>query len=248
MMKLTVIGCGDAWGSAGRHHACFRLDAAGQVLTLDFGASSIVGWHRLGMDPAAIDVIVISHLHGDHFGGLPFLLMNAQYHARREKPLLIIGPPDTRRRLEQAMDVFYPGVAGRGWRFDWRVDELEPGGSLEWSGLRLSSTPVRHGREIAATALRVDDGKSVFAYSGDTSWTDDLVSIADGADLFVVECYSPDADIVGHINWPVLRNNLPRLKARRIAVTHMSAAMRARSDEVIAAGAIPLDDGMEFDF
>ncbi len=247
-MKLTVIGCGDAWGSAGRHHACFRLDAAGLVLTLDFGASSIVGWHRLGMDPAAIDAVVISHLHGDHFGGLPFLLMNAQYHSTRDKPLLIVGPPGLRQALDRAIEVFYPGVARRGWRFDWRVHELEPGGSLALNGVSLSSASVLHGRDMAATALRVDDGKRVFAYSGDTAWTDDLIGISDRADLFVVDCYSADADIVGHLNWPVLRDNLSRLKARRIAVTHMSAAMRARSAEVVAAGVTPLDDGMEIEF
>jgi len=247
-MKLTVIGCGDAWGSAGRHHACFRLDAAGLVLVLDFGASSIVGWHKLGLDPAVIDAVLISHLHGDHFGGLPFLLMNAQFHAKREKPLLIVGPPGLKSRLDQAMEIFYPGVARRGWRFEWRVEELEPGHCLDIKGLGVSSARVPHGHELAATALRVDDGTSVFAYSGDTGWTDDLVSIADGADLFVVECYSPDADVVGHLNWPTLRANLPRLRARRIAITHMSAAMRARSDEIAAAGATPLDDGMEIVF
>ena len=107
-MRLTVVGCGDAFGSGGRSNTCYRLETGGITATLDFGASAPVGLHKLGLSAADIDLIFLSHLHGDHFGGLPFLLLDGQFVDRRAKPLLIVGPPGTRARLDAAMEVLFP--------------------------------------------------------------------------------------------------------------------------------------------
>ena len=112
-MKFTGVGCGDAGGSDGRCHTCFRLDAGESVLAVDFGAAAIVGWHKLGFSTNDIDAVVITHLHGDHFGGVPFLLLNAEFEANRTRPLAILGPPGIRRAIDAALDVFYPGVRER---------------------------------------------------------------------------------------------------------------------------------------
>src|SRR5487761_2726812 len=98
-MKLTIVGCGDASGSGGRFNTCFRPETAKRTLVVDFGASALPALKAQALDPNRIDAIVLSHLHGDHFGGLPFLLIDGQLLARREKPLLIAGPPGTRARL-----------------------------------------------------------------------------------------------------------------------------------------------------
>src|ERR1700754_841738 len=98
-MKLTIVGSGDAFGSGGRFNACFMVEAGERTVLLDFGASSLVALRAQNIDPNRIDAIVLSHLHGDHFGGLPFLLLDYQLLARRETPLLIVGPPGTRPRL-----------------------------------------------------------------------------------------------------------------------------------------------------
>lgn len=247
-MKLTIVGCGDAWGGAGRSHACFRLDDAGMTMLFDFGASAIVAWHRLGFSTNEIDAIAISHLHGDHFGGLPFLLLNAEFEARRIKPLLIVGPPGTRQRILDAVEVYYPGINERGWRFDLRIEELSPGSSLDVLDGRLTSFRVAHGQHVVATALRLERRGKVFAYSGDTEWTDALIDVSRDADYFVTECFSVEREVVGHLNWPTLRASLPRLTARRIAVTHMSAEARGRANEFAAAGLEVLDDGQVIEF
>jgi ribonuclease BN (tRNA processing enzyme) len=247
-MKLTVVGCGDAWGSGGRGHTCFRLDSDGRVFVVDFGASAIVGWHKLGYSTNEIDAIVISHLHGDHFGGLPFLLLNAQYDAGRKRPLSIIGPPGTRDRLDRAIDVFYAGAAAGRWRFEWTVEEVTPGRSTEIFDARVSTVAVEHGEQIDATGIRLEHGGKTFAYSGDTEWTDALISLSDRADFFVVECFSPAKEIVGHLNWPRLRDELPRFRAKRVALTHMNAAMRDLHAEARQAGLEVLDDGDVIEF
>jgi ribonuclease BN (tRNA processing enzyme) len=77
-MRLTIIGSGDAFGSGGRFNTCFFLETAKGKLLVDCGASSLVALKAQGLDPNEVDGIVLSHLHGDHFGALPFLLMDAQ--------------------------------------------------------------------------------------------------------------------------------------------------------------------------
>ena len=78
-MRLTIVGSGDAFGSGGRFNTCFWLETAKGTLLVDCGASSLVALKARGLDHARIDGIILSHLHGDHFGGLPFLLLDAQF-------------------------------------------------------------------------------------------------------------------------------------------------------------------------
>ena len=101
--------------------------------------------------------------------------------------------------------------------------------------------------DLSSTGVRLSGGGKTFAYSGDTEWTPTLETLADGADLFIVECYSGSRVIPGHLNWPKLRESLPRLAARRIALTHMGAAARRRAAEYEAAGLTVLDDGLVID-
>jgi ribonuclease BN (tRNA processing enzyme) len=87
----------------------------------------------------------------------------------------------------------------------------------------------------------------VLAYSGDTEWTDALIPIADGADLFIIECYDHARFVTGHITWSLLKTRLPDLRARRIMITHMNPSMLERSDEARQAGLLVAEDGLVVD-
>jgi ribonuclease BN (tRNA processing enzyme) len=221
-MKVTIVGCGDAFGSGGRSHSCFRLDAAGRTLLVDFGASAIVAWNKAGFATSDIDAVVVSHLHGDHFGGLPFLLLQCQFVERRRKPITLLGPPGLGARLDMALEVFFPGARAMHWTFDWSVVEIAPGHPVDIAGFALLTLKVDHPAGAPSTGIRVSNAGKIFAYSGDTAWTEALVDLADGADLFVIECYSAERPIPGHIDWPTLDAHRARLNARRLMLTHMS--------------------------
>jgi phosphoribosyl 1,2-cyclic phosphodiesterase len=182
-MRLTIVGSGDAFGSGGRSNTCFWLETNKGVVVVDFGASALPALKKLQLDPNAIDAIVLSHLHGDHFGGLPFLLLDAQFLSRRAKPLLIAGPPGTKARLVAAMDVFFPKSTGSKLKFEWRVQEIAVGVETDVLGHSLVTAEVIHQSGAPSTALRLSDGCTIFAYSGDTEWTDAVLPIARGADL-----------------------------------------------------------------
>jgi ribonuclease BN (tRNA processing enzyme) len=246
-MKLTIVGSGDAFGSGGRFNTCFKVETADRTILIDFGASSLVALKAQNIDPNAIDGILISHLHGDHFGGLPFLLLDAQFLSRRTRPLVIAGPPGSRARIDALMEVFFPRSTGTKWRFAWNVVELAPGPTHEWLGFKVTTAEVVHPSGAPSTALRFDDGHSVLAYSGDTEWTDALIPIADGADLFITECYEHDREVAGHLSWNILKTRLPDLRARRIVITHMNPSMLARINEVTGLGLLIAKDGLALD-
>jgi ribonuclease BN (tRNA processing enzyme) len=247
-MRLTVIGCGDAFGSGGRFNTCFMVDAGPRRVLLDCGASSPVALKARGIDLNSIDGIILSHLHGDHFGALPFLLLDWQFHARRERPLTIAGPPGTRQRLDAACEVFFPRSSANKWRFPLEVEEITPGVPDETLGFAIRTAEVIHQSGAPSTAVRLAADGQVLSYSGDTEWTDALIPIADGADLFVIECYDSSRELTGHMNFATLRRKRAGLRARRIMLTHMNPTMLARAEEALAEGLLVAEDGLVVDF
>jgi ribonuclease BN (tRNA processing enzyme) len=246
-MRVTIIGCGDAFGSGGRFNTCFMVETGQATLLVDCGASTPVALNARGIDHCKIDGIILSHLHGDHFGGLPFLLLDAQFFNRRDRPLLIAGPPGTQARLAALLEVSFPGATANAWRFSWNVMEIEVGRPTDVLGHAVTTTEVMHYSGAPSTAVRLSDGQKLFAYSGDTEWAEPLVSVADGADLMIIECYAYAGRISGHISWDILKPRIADLKARRIMVTHMNPSMLARLDEVKATGIEIAEDGKVID-
>jgi ribonuclease BN (tRNA processing enzyme) len=246
-MRLTIIGSGDAFGSGGRHNTCFHLATEGRTVLIDCGASAPVGLRARNIDPNSIDAIILSHLHGDHFGGIPFLLLDGQYLSRRERPLLFAGPPGTTERINAALEVFYPNSTKTKYRFPWAVTEIPVGEPTDILGLNVLSAEVIHSSGAPSTALRVSDGNKTLTYSGDTQWTEALLPISAGADLFVCECYEYERELTGHMNWKTLQRRLPDFTARRIMVTHMNGTMLARLDEARTAGVLIAEDGLVLD-
>src|SRR5574340_265135 len=108
-IRIRFLGTGDNFGSGGRFQACVHVDIGENRFLIDCGASSLIAMKRAGISTAAIDAILVSHLHGDHFGGIPFFILDAHLISRRISPLVIAGPPGLTRRMEEAMEVFYPG-------------------------------------------------------------------------------------------------------------------------------------------
>ncbi|MFS8036894.1 MBL fold metallo-hydrolase [Xanthobacter sp. AM11] len=246
-MRLKVVGCGDAFGSGGRGNSCYRVCAHGLTVTLDFGASAPVAFNRLGLSAADIDIIFLSHLHGDHFAGIPFLLLDGQFVHRRGKPLRIVGPPGTRARLEAAMEALFPHMGSNAWRFEWTVEEVEPGSTTRHGPFTLTTAQVVHSSGAPSTALRLADGSRTLAFSGDTEWTPALVPIARDADLFICESFMFEGAPVGHLAYRTIADHRAELGARRILLTHMGEEMWARRGEVDTTHFIVAEDGLELD-
>lgn len=241
-MNVTVVGCGDAFGSGGRFQTCIALGSERPHTLIDCGATSLVALRSQHIDPHAIETVLISHLHADHFGGLPFLILDGQFR-RRTSDLTVVGPPGTGERLAQAMEVCYPGSSTVRRRF--AVVVVEHADRTPWQTERFTATPfeVRHASGAPAYALRVEDtdGETV-TYSGDTEWTDALVDASAGADLFLCEGYAP-APVRWHLDLATLAQQRDRLSCRRLVLTHLSPTALAAD----LSGWEVARDGLSFD-
>jgi ribonuclease BN (tRNA processing enzyme) len=227
-VDVRFVGSGDAFGSGGRAQTCIRLASGGQVLLVDCGATSLAALKAQGLDPGAVAAVAVSHLHGDHFGGLPFLILDGQF-SRRSAPLLVAGPPGTRARLAGAMEALFPGSSQVQRRFPVEVTELATDGTpAALAGAVVRGWQVEHACGAPPLALRVELAGVSFGYSGDTQWTPALAEAARDADLFAVEAYTFDRPVRYHLDYQTLRAHVGELRADRIVLTHMSAAMLAR--------------------
>jgi ribonuclease BN (tRNA processing enzyme) len=164
---------------------------AGSPVLLDCGATSLVGLKRLGLEPNDLAAVFVSHLHGDHFGGLPFLILDGQFRHRTE-PLVVAGPAGLRQRLAAAMEVLFPGSSTVRRKFEVKVVELMPGRTESVAGIEVLAREVRHPSGAPPLALRLDVDGAVLAYTGDTAWTGAIAQTAAGAQLLVAEAYHFD--------------------------------------------------------
>lgn len=233
-MTITVrfVGSGDSFGSGGRFQACILVDGPGCRFALDFGASSLIALAQQGIEHNTIDAVLLTHFHGDHAAGVPFLLVDAMLAARRTRPLTIAGPRELRARMDVIREALFPGslVMTPKFAVDWV--EMEPGRPHRVLDLLVTPEPARHTRETNPTALRVQVGDKVIAYTGDTEWTDDVARAARDSDLLIAESYFYDKLVKWHLNYPDIVAHASRVGARRLILTHMSREMLARADRV----------------
>ncbi|WKA29242.1 MBL fold metallo-hydrolase [Bradyrhizobium roseum] len=231
-MQLRFVGCGDAFGSGGRFNTCFHVTGNHVNFLIDCGASSLPALKRLGIARESIDLVLITHFHGDHFGGLPFLLLDAQF-TRRARPLVIAGPQGIETKLAALMETLFEHSSKTKPRFDLSVVALEPEHSRIFGEVKVTPYPVVHGESGGPfLAYRIEAEGRVITYSADTEWTDTLIPAARGADLFIAEAYYYDKIVKNHLSLKTLEARLPEINAKRLVLTHMSEDMLARVGEL----------------
>ena len=230
-MRLTFLGSGDAFSGGGRFQACLLLEGGDDAMLLDCGATTLVALKRAGIDPAAIGYVALSHLHGDHFAGLPWLILDGQF-SKRTKPLEVAGPITTGERVEQTFEALYPGAAEADRAFPTDFLDLPERTPSEFGPARITAFEVAHSSGAQSYALRVEYADKVIAYSGDTEWTDVLTEVTRDTDLFVCECNFFERKGPGHMDYRTLVEKRPQLGCDRIVLTHMSEEMLGHLGEV----------------
>jgi ribonuclease BN (tRNA processing enzyme) len=231
--ELTVqfLGSGDAFGSGARFQTCILIESGGEAFLVDCGASSLIAMRRWGVAPSTVDSIVISHLHGDHFGGIPFFILDAQYVSKRKSPLLIAGPPGVEQRVRDAMEVLFPGSSQSERPFETRFLELQEAQPARIEPHIVTPYQAVHESGAPSYSLRVEVDGRVISYSGDTEWTESLVEVAAGADLFICESSAFEKKIKYHLDYRTLHARRSKFDCKRMVVTHMGEEMLGRVDE-----------------
>lgn len=246
-MRLTLIGCGDAFGAGGRLQTSFHVRSATSTFLIDCGASTLIGMRRLGLDPNEIDAVFVTHLHGDHFGGLPWMLIDGQYVSNRTRPLIVTGPRGIEARYLTAAEALYPGITTNDPGFNLVFHDYEEQKALDVGGVRVTPFEVKHPSGAPPYALRFALEGKVIAFTGDTGWVDVLCEVGQGADLFISECFQYDVVLPIHLDYATIDANYQRLGAKRVLLTHMGEAMLSATGNVDRSRYLIAQDGMTLD-
>jgi ribonuclease BN (tRNA processing enzyme) len=244
-MRIKFLGSGDAFGSGGRLNTCFLVDRGEASFLIDCGASAMISIRRFSVDPNQVGTIVLSHLHADHFGGLPFFILDAQLVSRRTRPLFIVGPKGLGGRLDSLMEAHFPGSSSVERKFPIELIELLPEVPVEVGspGASVTAYTALHPSGTPSLVLRIECDGKIITYSGDTEWVDALVTAGRNADLLIAEAYWYDRKVRFHLDYATLREKLPLIGAKRLILTHMSPDMLGRVSELSDCEAA--SDGLE---
>jgi ribonuclease BN (tRNA processing enzyme) len=232
-VKIAFLGTADAFASGGRTQAGYVLQAGGRTFLLEAGPGILGALKREKLAPEALDFVLVSHLHGDHFAGLPFLFLEYVYETPRRRPLVIAGPRGLEQRTRKLARAMYPTLkpdrVGRVARFTI----LKPNRTVRLGNARVSAIRSPHTPRDVSLSLKLALGGKTVVFSGDTGWNEELVAFSRGADLMICECtyYAPQRDSE-HIDYRMLRRNRERLKVGRLVLSHLGREVLNHAGEI----------------
>ena len=225
MSEVVFIGTSDAFGAGGRRQSAVFVRGERGGMLLDCGATTNTGLAQLEIARDEIDVILVSHFHGDHFGGIPGFLYAALYADHRRHPLEIVGPPEIEKRVRTLASAMGHHLGNREWTFPIRFREIRPDESLEAGPAALRAFATAHQLEAHPQGYQVRLGRESIAYSGDTGWFDALPRAVAGSGLFICECTLECAGLDFHLSLEELRVHRDDLDCGRMILTHLGDEM-----------------------
>lgn len=231
-MRVTVLGAGDAFCNGGRRQSGYLVETVKSSFLLDCGATTLLALKTLKIPADVIDFVAISHLHGDHFGGLPFLFLEYLYERPRSRPLCIAGPPGTKERVLALHRAMYRELSERPMCFSLEFCELSPGQTQVVCDVEILPFRVPHQEKDVSLGYRLSDGQKSVLYSGDCGWNDALVQYSHGADLFICECCYFHSQTNFHVSYPTIAAESSRLGCKRLLLSHLGREVLERIDEV----------------
>jgi ribonuclease BN (tRNA processing enzyme) len=228
MGEVVFVGTSDAFGAGGRRQSAILVRAEAGSVLLDCGMTTNTGLEALSIPRDELDAILVSHYHGDHFGGIPPLLLSCLYADRRRRPLVIAGPTGIERRVRELARHLGFSLEGRDWTFPIEFVELATDRGQRAGPAAVRAFETFHQPEVAPHGLVLDVGGRRIAFSGDTGWFDGLPGQVAGADLFVCECTLLEAEFEYHLSLEELVERKGHFDVNRLVVTHLGPEMAAR--------------------
>lgn len=214
-MRLKILGTGTSIPSLERCSSSYLLQVKKYVVLVDVGPSVVRRLIEFGYTVDDIDIIILTHFHVDHTADLSTFLFACNYGIEpRTKPLLIIGGQGIYKFYKNLLNV-YPWILPKSYKITLRNMSKS---ILEMEHLLIVTDRVNHNSE--SIGVRIEGKKSV-TFSGDTDYSRNLVKLAFGADLFIVECSFPERKVKGHLNLSVLEKIVREAKPKRVIISHL---------------------------
>ena len=231
-IDVTFLGSADAFNARGQCHACHLVRTPTAKALLDCGPTSLMALKRNGLSANDIDCVFLSHLHGDHFAGVPFLLLANIYDTPRERPFTVVGPPGTRARIDELYRILYSEISQRPLPYRFECIETSGGETIEINDFSVRGFRVPHQEKEVSLGLKVTNSGKTILYSGDTGWTEDLVEESSDTDLFICECCYFETRVDFHLDYPRIAENRARFGCKNLVLTHLGSEVAQRLDEI----------------
>ena len=242
MKKLKIVGSGDAFGTGGKYNTSFLLNGEQGACLIDCGASTLIRLKQLNIDLPDIRSIFISHFHGDHYSGLPFLILSYCYEYECENELNLVGPKGLKDRLYSLQEAMYPDTGYLLEKLNINFMEFDSNG-IQVDDVFCEAIPVNHSPSSLPHGIRLSWNHKTLAYSGDTEWTENLRKVYEGVDFFICECNFLEKKVPGHLSYKVLNEKLSHINPDKVYLTHMNNSMLQHPEVIYKR----LNDGDEFE-
>ena len=224
-LTLTVLGCSGTYAAPGGACSGYLVRSPTTTLVVDLGAGTLANLQR-HVDIAAVDAVVLSHEHPDHWLDLP-LLRNAMRYVLDLADLPVYGTAGTAR------------IAGE------LITEMAP--TLRWtvvdgaSEVTVGDLGVRFGRTdhpVETLAVRVDGGGRSLLYSADTGAAWDPVPLGTDVDVLLSEASLPtdEENRFEHLSGRQAGAYAHSLGAGRLVLTHIAPGVDPGDQRRAAAG------------
>jgi ribonuclease BN (tRNA processing enzyme) len=229
---LHVLGSGDAFGSGGRNQTAFYIKSPAANILVDCGACILSSLKKNNLSTNDIDVVVLTHFHGDHYAGVPFLLLDAAIVAHRKKKLRIISPGDGEWKIKQLFNLLYPGSEAIFYDLDLEFIYFDKYETIKEEKYSITAFPANHSEHVLPHSIKISVGEKSIGFSGDTAWTEDLIEVAKNTDLFICECNFYSNEHEGHLNYRILEKKKGLLKSSRMLLSHLGDEMLNKVQDV----------------
>jgi ribonuclease BN (tRNA processing enzyme) len=180
-VDVVVLGAHGTWPPAGGATSGLLVRHEGSTVLLDVGTGTLAKLQEhVGLFD--VDAVFISHSHPDHVADLYAYVMARLFAPEQPSPIPLYVAPKVLERFAPLLKDD-SGDMNVGDVFD--IHEVEFGQELEVGSIRVATAPMRH--SVPTFGVRVEADGAAMAYSADTGPTEELTTLAAGAQLLVAE-------------------------------------------------------------